>query len=181
MSAGMDPDALVAQLNDYFEEMVAAVDEHEGTVDKFMGDGLMAFFGAPAHQPDHAQRACDTALEMLERLARLNERRQAAGLPAMEIGIGLATGRVVVGNVGSERRLEFTVIGDAVNLAARLEGVTKRLGVPIVIAESTALELPEESVVDLGTIEVRGIQQPVHIATLTAAVSGEAAAPPKAA
>jgi adenylate cyclase len=181
MSAGMEPDVLVAQLNDYFEEMVAAVDEHEGTVDKFMGDGLMAFFGAPAHQPDHARRACDTALEMLERLTGLNERRRLAGLQAIEIGIGLATGRVVVGNVGSERRLEFTVIGDAVNLAARLEGVTKRLGVPIVIAESTARELPEESVVDLGTIEVRGIQQPVRIATLAAAAHDSGTAAPKAA
>lgn len=166
LSAGTDPDALVAQLNDWFDEMVAAIDDAKGTVDKFLGDGLMAFFGAPGVQPDHAQRAASAARSMTERLDRLNERRRAAGLKPLAVGIGIASGEVVVGNIGSTRRLEYTAIGDAVNLASRLEGATKQLGVAVVMSAATAAALPPEDVEPLGAIEVRGLAEPVEVATL---------------
>jgi adenylate cyclase len=133
-----DPHDLVAQLNEYFAEMVEAIEEHGGTLDKFIGDGLMAFFGAPLPMHDHADRAVAAAASMIERLAYVNSLREIREEEPLQIGIGIHTGEAIVGNVGAPgRRLEFTAIGDTVNLASRLESLTKELGVTAVFSGAT--------------------------------------------
>jgi adenylate cyclase len=121
----VEPEQVHALLNEYLEEMVASVFAHEGTVDKFIGDGLLAFFGDPLEQPDHAQRAVKAGLDMLTRLQLLNERWRKQGRHTIQIRIGINTGPAVVGNVGATRRMEYTVLGDAVNRAQRLEAAAR--------------------------------------------------------
>lgn len=137
LSEKMAPEDLVHFLNEYLSGMTGAVLEQEGTVDKYIGDAVMAFWGAPLPQVDHAIRAVETALTMRTRLAKLNAHWAAQGRPTIDIGIGLNTGRVIVGNMGSEKRFDYTVIGDDVNLASRLESLTKFYGVGILVSETT--------------------------------------------
>src|SRR5436305_8144009 len=116
----MSPDEIATLLTDYFTEMVEIVFEHGGTLDKFIGDALMALWGAPLSRWDDADRAMRAAVAMQQRLARLNQEWEGRGRLPLAVGIGLDAGEVFAGNIGSERRLEYTVIGDAVNTAARL-------------------------------------------------------------
>jgi adenylate cyclase len=162
ISEQMDPQQLVALLNEYFTEMVNIVMNEGGVVDKYIGDAIMAVFGAPVPKPDDAVNAVRAAVKMRRALADLNERLVARGQPALRTGIGIHTGEVVAGNIGSERRMEYTVIGDAVNLASRLESNTKELGVNVLISEDT-YELTKHTIETrpVRSITVKGRAQPV--------------------
>jgi adenylate cyclase len=155
---------VVRLLNDYFETMVEAVFNCEGTLDKFIGDALMAVFGAPLPLKNHAFSAVQSALDMRERLRIFNRDRISQAEAQIRIGIGISSGEVVSGNIGSQRKMEYTVIGDGVNLSSRLESITKQYGCDIVISEHT-YELcgSEIWVRELDRIRVKGKNEPVGI------------------
>lgn len=166
LSEKLTPEEVVALLNPYLEAMTAIVHKHGGTVDKYEGDAIVAFFGEPVPYPDHALRAVRTAVEMLASLGELRETWKAQGrLPErFEIGIGLNTGEVFVGLLGSAQRINYTVIGDAANLAARLQDQTKALAWPILVNESTAEMVSEEFDLELAAETlVKGKAEPVRI------------------
>ncbi|MEL6606113.1 MAG: adenylate/guanylate cyclase domain-containing protein [Cyanobacteria bacterium J06614_10] len=165
---------VVSMLNEYFETMVEAVFHCEGTLDKFIGDALMAVFGAPLPLENHAWAAVRSALDMRQRLVTFNADRRVQGQPELRIGIGLSSGEVVSGNIGSQRKMEYTVIGDGVNLSSRLESITKQYGCDIVLSEHT-YELCQEriNVRELDLIRVKGKLKPVKIYELI----GECAQP----
>lgn len=156
---------VVSLLNQYFETMVEAVFNHEGTLDKFIGDALMAVFGAPLPLTEnHAWKAVQAALEMRRRLAEFNQRRIIQEQPQIHIGIGLSSGEVVSGNIGSHKRMDYTVIGDGVNLSSRLESVTKEYGCDIVLSEFTYQLCSDRIWVrQLDKIRVKGKHQAVNI------------------
>ena len=144
MSEGMTPQQVVKFLNAYFSEMVDAVFEQGGVLDKFIGDGLMATFGSLEDQPDHPQRAVRAALRMKALLGKINGERAIAGQPPIAIGVGIHTDEVIVGNIGSSKRLEYTVIGDGVNAASRVQTLNKEFGTTILITESTYAAVMDE-------------------------------------
>jgi adenylate cyclase len=162
ISEKMDPHQLVELLNEYFTEMVGIVMQEDGVVDKYIGDAIMAVFGAPVSRADDAVRAVRAAVRMRQALLHLNARLSARGVPELRTGIGIHTGIVVAGNIGSETRMEYTVIGDAVNLASRLESSTKELGVDVLISEDT-FELTRHVTIarPVREITVKGRRQPV--------------------
>ena len=137
LAESLPPERLASFMNQYLTPMTELVLDRDGTLDKYIGDAVMAVWNAPVDVPDHAARACGTALDMLEALRPLNVTWRAEGLPAVAIGIGINTGPMSVGNMGSEARLDYTVLGDAVNLGARLESLTKEYGVDILVGEAT--------------------------------------------
>ena len=158
------PEAMVAQLNDYFTRMVQLVFAHQGTLDKFVGDMVMALYGAPVDDEAHADHAVQTALAMVRALADLNAERATRGAPPFDIGIGINSGDMVAGNIGSDQVMSYTVIGDAVNLGARLESLNKEYGTRIIISEATrALLRGQYDMRPLGTVTVKGKTQPVEI------------------
>ncbi|MEW6261584.1 MAG: adenylate/guanylate cyclase domain-containing protein [Thermodesulfobacteriota bacterium] len=161
-----DPEALVHLLNKYLTAMTNVVFKYDGLLDKYIGDAIMAVWGAPLAQPDHALRACRTCLEMMAVLAELRRqwRQQDPKIPFIDIGIGLNTGPMVVGNMGSETRFDYTVMGDAVNLGSRLEGANKQYGTNIIIGEVTFEQIKNEFYCrELDSVAVKGKQQPVRI------------------
>ena len=173
-----DAQALVGLLNEYFTEMVTIVMEENGVVDKYIGDAIMAVFGAPVSKKDDAVRAVRAAVRMRKALVDLNVRLVARGVPPLRTGIGIHTGEVVAGNIGSEARMEYTVIGDAVNLASRLESNTKELGVDVLISEDT-FKLVEGTCVAraIREITVKGRAQPVMTYEVTALLDAVQPAP----
>ncbi len=164
MSEKGSPEEVVAQLNEYFSRMVSVVFAHRGTVDKFVGDMVMALFGAPLDDEDHADHAVRTALAMSAALNQLNAEWQAQGRPTLDIGIGINTGDMVAGNIGSDTIMSYTVIGDAVNLGARLESLNKDYGTRIIISDATRARLKGRyDVHPLGDVIVKGKSKPVAI------------------
>ena len=158
------PEEIVAILNEYFTRMVEIVFAHKGTLDKFVGDMVMALFGAPLDDANHAQHAVDAALAMIRELNRLNEQWAAEGRPSLDIGIGISTGPMIAGNIGSEAIMSYTVIGDSVNLGARLESLNKQYGTRIIISEATRDALPDRYLFrPLGDVVVKGKTKPVAI------------------
>lgn len=164
MSEKGTPEDVVAQLNQLFTRMVAVVFDHRGTVDKFVGDMVMALYGAPLDDPGHADHAVQTALVMIRTLDEMNREWQSQGKPVLGIGIGINTGAMVAGNIGSDTIMSYTVIGDAVNLGARLESLNKDYGTRIIISGSTRSELKGRyDIHPLGEVVVKGKTQPVAI------------------
>jgi adenylate cyclase len=162
----MPPDQLIALLNEYFVEMVAAINDHGGLVDKFIGDAIMAVFGIPEAK-DAERRAYETAADMRSRLAALNERFTAKGLPVLDNGIGIHAGEVTAGYLGSEDRLEFTVIGAPVNVAARIEQETKTLERAILFSQSFADRLPDYfKTAFIAETKLKGVSRPVRLYTM---------------
>jgi adenylate cyclase len=159
LSESTPSDKIVVWLNDYFSRMHAIVDAHGGHINKFLGDGLMIVFGAPASRGDaeEARAAVTCGLDMLAGVERMNVEWQGTGRPLIKIGVGIHTGEATCGVVGAERRLEYTLIGDTVNLAARLESTTKEYGVPLLASEATAVLLDDKYETEaLGEVKVKG-------------------------
>src|SRR5579862_4884093 len=174
LSEGLTADELVHLLNEYLGEMTDALFRNLGTLDKYIGDAIMAFWGSPYPQDDHSLRACLCALEMSRVLDKLNDKWAAEGRKPISIGIGLNTGPVNVGNMGSSKRLAWTVMGDNVNLASRLEGMTKQYRTRIVFSEATHRQVQHQFVCrDLDRIRVKGKLQPVGIYELLDVVENQ--------
>jgi adenylate cyclase len=161
-----DAEVLVAQLNEYFDAMVTAITKHGGVVDKFVGDAIMAVFGGVIDLPSPAAAALDAAAEMRRRLEELNGGWERRGVPPFAVGIGIHHGEVVQGTIGSAERKEFTVIGDVVNTAARLETLTKEKGLPIVVSRAVVELLPaprRAACEPLGAVKLKGKQREVEV------------------
>lgn len=152
-------------LNRFFTPMTEIIFDHRGTIDKYVGDMIMAFWGAPLEDPDHARNAIDTALSMLARTAAMKPELRELGYPEVDIGIGLNTGSMNVGNMGSQFRRSYTVLGDAVNLGSRLEGLTKFYGVQLIVGEQTRAGQQEFLFRQLDRVRVKGKQEPTRIFT----------------
>lgn len=160
---GKSPVEILSLLNEYFTALTAVIEVNGGVVDKFIGDAVMALFGAPVAHADAAARAVNTALGMQAALDTVNREIVARGGSAIQIGAGINTDEVVVGNMGSKSRLNYTVIGDGVNLASRIEGLTKNYGVAIIVSESTAEEANEFLYRELDLVRVKGKSEPVRL------------------
>ncbi|MEK6772293.1 MAG: adenylate/guanylate cyclase domain-containing protein [Pseudomonadota bacterium] len=165
-SETLAPEELVHLLNVYFTRMTEEIFHHDGTLDKYIGDAIMAYYGAPIARADHALAACRTALGMADALAELNREWQRQQKPTFQIGIGINTGPMVFGNMGSNTRFNYTVIGDAVNLGSRIEALNKTYGTTILLSEFTHAQVAAEfagRVREVDTTRVRGRQEPVRL------------------
>lgn len=180
MAEHLGPGEVVQVLNDYFTAMSALVVEQAGIVDKYVGDALMAVWGVPRPAPDGPERAVRTALGMLARLDALNQRWQAEGRPPLQIGVGINTGAAVFGNIGSPHKMDLTVVGDTVNVASRLEAMTKDLGVPVLITEAVLQALPEGvfAIRPVPATAVRGRDEAVRIYAVDGLLGDGADTPP---
>jgi len=169
ISESMRPSELASHISEYFDEVTKIILEHNGTVDKYIGDAIMAFWNAPVEMPDHAKVACRTTLQILEKIGELEKKWTAEGKPVFRTRIGLNTGEVVVGNMGSEQRLNYTVIGDAVNLASRLESLNKFYGSNVIISQFTKEKCTDDfEVRTLDYVLVKGKIKAVSIYELLA-------------
>ena len=174
IAEGMEPTQLQALLNTVFSRLTGIIRGHRGTIDKYMGDCVMAFWGAPVEAPDHAVLAVQTALDMAQALRAINLERAQAGLPAIGVGMGLNTGDMCVGDMGSDVRRSYTVIGDAVNLGARLEGLSRVYGVDIVASDATRAQAQGFAWQELDRVRVKGKAQAITIFTRWAAAKPSA-------
>jgi adenylate cyclase len=173
LSEQMEPERIASHLNEYFDAMTAAIFAHRGMINDFVGDAVMAVFGAPVADPEHAWHAVQSARDMDEALETLNRRWDAAGLPRLRMGIGIHTGAVFAGNVGGRDRIKYTVIGDPVNVASRVEGLNKDLGTTILITEQTLAAVGDRvRTRDCGPQAVKGRVEKVRVFEVLAA--GEA-------
>ncbi|MDQ7053694.1 MAG: adenylate/guanylate cyclase domain-containing protein [candidate division KSB1 bacterium] len=152
-----DAESVVYTLNEYLTAMVEIIFRHKGTLDKFVGDEIMALFGAPLYYEDHAVQACETACEMITNLRELQRKWSKNARDYFHIGIGINTGTMIVGNLGSQQLFDYTVIGDEVNLAARLEGANKQYWTSIIISQSTYRQVQGRARVrELDLVRVKG-------------------------
>jgi adenylate cyclase len=156
VSEGLAPGQLAQMMNQFFTAMTEVIRAHRGTLDKYIGDAIMAFWGAPVDDPDHARHALAAACGMHRELAAVNRRLAAQGWPQLAIGVGVNTGVMTVGDMGSHHRKAYTVIGDAVNLGSRLEGLTAHYGAGVVIGEATRRAAPEIPCRELDRVQVKG-------------------------
>lgn len=168
MSESTPPEKIVEMLNIHFTVMADVILKHNGTIDKYIGDAIMAFWGAPVRTADHARQAVDAAKEMLEKLPEVNRLLHEQGFAAeIKIGIGINTGEATIGNIGSDRKKNYTIVGDTVNLASRLESITKEHNTPLVFSEYTCAGLDNDPDCQLlDSVRVKGREQPVTIYTL---------------
>jgi adenylate cyclase len=165
LSEGMQPEELVKLMNEYFTVMTERVFAHRGSLDKYIGDAIMAVYGAPVAEEEHPLQACRSALDMMRALDQLQQKWQAARLPKIGIGVGINTGPMIVGNMGSSTRFNYTVVGDHVNLASRIEGLNKNYGTSILISEYTYERVKHEfrDVREVDSVKPRGREQPVRL------------------
>ena len=165
ISEGLSPEKLCELMNDYLGPMTSIILRSGGVLDKYIGDAIMAFWGAPIDRPDHADVAARASIQMLYALDQLRIEFPKKGFPVLDIGIGLNTGMMSVGNMGSHERFCYTVMGDSVNLGARLEGLTKEYGIKIMLSEGTVAKLTDKSLIyrDLDDIRVKGKNEPVKV------------------
>ena len=164
ISERIEPEELVHLLNEYLTEMTSIIIKDQGLVDKYMGDAIMAFWGAPLDLPDHAKIACSSSLEMVEKLNELKKKWIEEGIPSFDIGIGLNSGNAIVGNMGSTTRFDYTAMGDNVNLASRMEGLNKLYGTNIIITEKTYKIVKNDfEIRKLDAVKVKGKKKPILI------------------
>lgn len=164
ISEKLTPEKLVHVLNEYLTAMTDIVMKHSGVVDKYIGDAIMAFWGAPLIQPNHAEMACNTSLDMMTKLGELQKKWAKEKFPEINIGIGLNTGYAVIGNMGSYERFDYTAMGDTINLGSRLEGLTKSYGVQIIASESTKKAVKGKFIFrKLDLVRVKGKNKPITI------------------
>ncbi len=164
VSEKLSPEALVDLLNEYLSAMTDIVIDSDGVIDKYMGDAIMAFWGAPLDEPKHSFLACDASLSMMKKLNELQKKWTTEGVPALDIGIGLNTGHAVIGNMGSNKRFDYTCMGDTINLGSRLEGLNKEYGTHIIIGENTRKAIGSAFVVrELDRVAVKGKKEPITI------------------
>ncbi len=163
ISEGLDPKELTQLMNEFLTPMTRVIHKHRGTIDKYMGDAVMAFWGAPLEDPNHSKNALLASFEMLQVLEEKQAEFAKRGWPEIKIGVGLNTGVMNVGNMGSEFRMAYTVLGDSVNLGARLESLTKQYGVDIIVGEETKSAVTEFEYIELDQVKVKGKNEPVKI------------------
>ena len=164
LTESLGPNEIVEMLNEYFTRMVDAIFKYDGVLDKFIGDAIMAVFGAPVPLEDHALRAVEAALEMKKELILFNQDRRNRGKVPIQIGIGISTGEVLCGNIGSNKRMEYTAIGDGVNLSSRLESATKLYRAMTLLSEFTYEQVKDKVFTrELDFIRVKGKNKPVRI------------------
>ena len=163
ISEGLDPEQLTKMMNEFLTPMTKIIHEHRGTIDKYMGDAIMAFWGAPLPDTQHAQHALNAALAMNTALTEINKKFALKGWPVIKMGFGLNTGNMVVGNMGSSFRMAYTVMGDSVNLGSRIEGLTKNYGVDIIVSENVKTQVPDMIYRELDMVRVKGKELAVTI------------------
>lgn len=161
LSEGLEPRELTQLMNEMLTPLTEVIQRERGTIDKYMGDAIMAFWGAPLADPEHARHAVLAALQMVERTADVSREFAARGWPEVKVGVGISTGVMNVGNMGSRFRMAYTVLGDVVNLGSRLESLTKQYGVNIIVSESTAAQVPDVLFRPLDYVRVKGKNEPI--------------------